>query len=165
MRHGAPSTPIASLDAFLARLALEDFEARSPTIQMALQAELARSGAPVELRPVVKDADWGALLGLVLANHGERSRGDDLDLPPEFSRQMVEVYRAKGGAYRFHLAIEDGAPVAYAAAPNGAGMIEDLFTLPSARRRGVATGMIAEFAKRLGAAGCHTIFHWRERER
>jgi predicted GNAT family acetyltransferase len=44
-------------------------------------------------------------------------------------------------------------------------MIEDLFTLPSARRRGVATGMIAEFANRLGAAGCHTIFHWRERER
>jgi predicted GNAT family acetyltransferase len=47
---------------------------------------------------------------------------------------------------------------AYAAAPNGAGMIEDLFTLPSARRRGIATAMIAAFTDRLRAAGCHTVF-------
>ncbi len=130
-------TDCCTSDVFLARLALDDFEERPATIQMALRAELARRGTPVELRPVVSDADWAALLGLVLANHGERSRGDDLDLPPAFSRQMVEVYRTKGDAYRFHLAIEDGAPVAYgayAAAPNSAGMIEDLFTLPSARR-------------------------------
>ena len=55
----------------------------------------------------------------------------------------------------------EGIPVAYgahAAAPNGAGMIEDLFTLQSARRRGIATAMIAAFATRLRDAGCHTIF-------
>jgi hypothetical protein len=90
-------------DAFLPRLALDDFVERPPTIQMALRAELARRGASIELRPVVKDADWGALLGLVLANHGERSRGDDLDLPPEFSRQMVEVYRRRAAPIPFIL--------------------------------------------------------------
>jgi predicted GNAT family acetyltransferase len=37
-------------------------------------------------------------------------------------------------------------------------MIEDLFTLPSARRNGVATAMIAAFTDRLRAAGCQTIF-------
>jgi predicted GNAT family acetyltransferase len=37
-------------------------------------------------------------------------------------------------------------------------MIEDLFTLPEARRRGIATAMIAAFADRLHAQGCHTIF-------
>jgi predicted GNAT family acetyltransferase len=37
-------------------------------------------------------------------------------------------------------------------------MIEDLFTLPSARRGGIATAMIAAFTDRLRAAGCHTVF-------
>ena len=37
-------------------------------------------------------------------------------------------------------------------------MIEDLFTTPWARRRGIATGMIAAFVDRLRAAGCHTVF-------
>jgi predicted GNAT family acetyltransferase len=47
---------------------------------------------------------------------------------------------------------------AHAASPGGAGMIEDLFTLQSARRRGIATAMIAAFTDRLRSAGCHTIF-------
>ena len=37
-------------------------------------------------------------------------------------------------------------------------MIEDLFTLPSARGKGVATALIAAFADRLQYAGSHTIF-------
>ena len=39
-------------DAFLARLALEDFEERPVTIQMALQGELTDQGAAIDLRPV-----------------------------------------------------------------------------------------------------------------
>ena len=35
-------------------------------------------------------------------------------------------------------------------------MIEDLFTLPSARRQGVITSVIAAFAD-LRANGCHTV--------
>jgi GNAT superfamily N-acetyltransferase len=41
---------------------------------------------------------------------------------------------------------------------NGVGMIEDLFALQSARRRGVASAIIAAFTERLHAAGCYTIF-------
>jgi hypothetical protein len=37
-------------NAFLARLALDDFEERPVTIQMALQGELTDRGAPIELR-------------------------------------------------------------------------------------------------------------------
>jgi GNAT superfamily N-acetyltransferase len=37
-------------------------------------------------------------------------------------------------------------------------MIEDLFTLPTARRQGVATAMITAFIDRLRAVGCHTVF-------
>jgi len=83
------------------------------------------------------------------------------ELPFEISAGMVAGYRAKSEVYHFHMAIQDGHPVAYgahAAAPNGAGMIEDLFTLQSARRGGIATAMIAAFTDRLRATGCHTVF-------
>ena len=148
-------------DRFLARLALDDFVERPAAILMALSGALADRGAPVTLRPVLQDADWGALLRLVIANHAERSSVDDLKLTPDFSRRMVEVYRKKSPAYRFHLAVENDAAVAYAAyaaAPGGVGMIEDVFTLPAARRRGVARGVIAAFVDRLHVTGSRTIF-------
>jgi len=148
-------------DAFLARLALEDFEERPVTIQMALKGELADRGSAIELRHVVCDADWDSLLELVLADHAEGRRTGNLNVPPEVSAGMVAGYRAKSSSYHFYLAMQDGTPVAYgahAAAPNRVGMIEDLFTLQSARRRGIASAMIAAFAERLRAAGCRTIF-------
>ena len=148
-------------DAFLACLALNDFEERPVTIQVALPGDLTERGAAIELRPVACDADWAALLQLVLADHAEGRRTNDLDIPPEVSAGMVAGYRAKSGAFHFHLAVRDGMPIAYggyAIAPNGAGMIEDLFTLQSARRQGIATAMIAVFTRHLRAAGCHTIF-------
>jgi GNAT superfamily N-acetyltransferase len=148
-------------DAFLARLALDDFIERPVTIEMAFAEPLTDRGAAVTLEPVVGDADWDALQPLVVANHAERQSVDDLGLTPEFSRAMTETYRMKGPAYAFHLVMEDGVPVAYgacAAAPNGVGMIEDVFTMPAARHRGVARGMIAAFVDRLRNAGCHAIF-------
>jgi GNAT superfamily N-acetyltransferase len=148
-------------DAFLARLALDDFKERPVTIQMALQGNVTDRGPEIELHPVVGEADWHALLQLVLTDHAEGRRTSNLDVPREVSAGMVAGYRAKSGAYHFHLAMQDGVPVAYgahAAAPNGVGMIEDLFTLQSARRQGIASAMIAAFANRLRAAGCDTIF-------
>ena len=148
-------------DAFLARLAFDDFEERPVTIQMALKGDLTHRGASIELRLVASDSDWGALLKLVLADHAEGRKTGGLDLCPEVTAGMVASYRAKSGACHFHLAMRDGVPVAYgahASAPNSVGMIEDLFALPSARRRGVATAMIAAFTDRLRADGCPIIF-------
>lgn len=145
---------------FLARLALDDFVERPAAILMTLSRVLTDRGARVTLSPVVSDSDWDLLLRLVIANHAERSHVDDLGLTPEFSRRMVAVYRKKSPAYRFHMAIENGAPVAYgayAAAPGGVRIIEDLYTVPTARRRGVITGMIAAFVDRLRDAGSKTI--------
>jgi GNAT superfamily N-acetyltransferase len=148
-------------DAFLARLALEEFEERPLTIQMVLRGELTARGPEIELRSVTLDADWAALHDLVRADHIEGRRTAGLDLSPDFTRKMVAAFRAKSAAYHFHLVIMNGLPAAYGAfavAPNGAGIVEDLFTLPWARRQGIATAIIAAFTDRLRAAGCHTIF-------
>jgi GNAT superfamily N-acetyltransferase len=148
-------------DALLARLALDDFVQRPATIQMALSGVLADHGAPVTLKPVVGRDDWEALLSLAIANHAERQDLADLGLTAAFSLQMTEVWRKKSPAYTLFLATENEAPIAYggcAVAPRGVGMIEDLFTLPVARGRGVARGVIADFVARLRGAGCGTVF-------
>jgi len=93
-------------DAFLARLALNDFEERPVTIQMALQGELTDRGAPIELRPVVSESEWDALLQLV-ADHAEGRRTGGLKSAPRSDAGMVACYRAKGGAYHVCLAMKD----------------------------------------------------------
>lgn len=148
-------------DRFVARLALDNFEERPVTIQMALRGTLTDRGAAIDLHPVAGEADWAALLQLVRADHAEGRRTHGLNLSPEFSAAQVATFRAKSAAYHFHLVINAGVAVAYgayAAAPNGVGMIEDLFTLQAARRRGIGTAMIAAFSDRLRGLGCHPIF-------
>lgn len=144
---------------FLARLAFEDFEERPTTIQMALTGKIERR--TVDLRAVQSDADWAALAQLVRADHVEGKKTGGLDISPEISADIVANYRAKSPACRYHLVFEGGAPVAYgarAAAPNGVGMIEDLFTSPARRRRGVASAMIAAFVDQLVGHGCDAVF-------
>jgi GNAT superfamily N-acetyltransferase len=148
-------------DAFLARLALDGYVERPTVIQMVLHGPLARDTGPVDLRPVDSDADWTALATLVRADHDEGARTGGLDLDSSVTHATVAGYRAKGEAYRFHLALREGRPVAYGArivAPGGIGMIEDLFTLPPWRRQGIASGIIATFVEELRAQGCDTIF-------
>jgi GNAT superfamily N-acetyltransferase len=148
-------------DVFLARLAHEDYQERPVTIQMALRGPLTDRGAVIDLRPVSSDADWGELHKLVALDFAEGRKTGDLDLSSDFVASAIAAHRSKGSAFSFHMAILDGDVVAYGAhalAPNGVGMIEDLFTLPSARRKGVATSMIAAFADRLHDSGSHTIF-------
>ncbi|MDB5707707.1 MAG: acetyltransferase [Sphingomonas bacterium] len=148
-------------DAFLARLALDGYVERPSVVQMALRGRLTRATHPIDLRPVKSDADWTALATLVRTDHDEGARTGGLDLDPSVTDATVAGYRAKGEAYRFHFVLRDGAPVAYGArivAPDGIGMIEDLFTLPAWRRQGIASGMIAAFVEDLRARGCATIF-------
>jgi GNAT superfamily N-acetyltransferase len=67
-------------------------------------------------------------------------------MPPEVTRGIVAGYRKKAPSYQFFLARVDGVDCAYGAgvlAPNRIGMVEDLFTLPAFRKRGIATALIA----------------------
>ena len=155
--HTDGSTP----DAFLARLAFEGYAERPLVIQMALQGDLTNRGAEITLRPVVTDGDWALLQDLVMLDQAEGRKTGDLELSQAFAESWVAAGRAKGPDYPYSLVLRDGTAVAYgacAAAPNGVGMIDDLFTLPSARRTGIATALIAACVDRLRAAGCRTIF-------
>ena len=148
-------------DAFLARLAFDDYRQRFLAIQMALEGPIRATRGRLDLQPVESEDDWRRLAALVRINHVEGHTTEDFVLPPEFTAQMVEVYRAKAPACRFHLVWVNGEAVAYgarAAAPNGVGMIEDVFTRPDCRRRGLASAMLAAFAEDLTAEGCDGVF-------
>ena len=136
--HTDPFTP----EPFVARLALDGFEERPAVIQMVLGGRV-RAEAATNLHPVESDLDWSILTQLVAHDHGEGLRTGGATIPREVTDGIVAGYRAKSPACRFNLARVDGEPVAYgsfAAGPSGAGIIEDLFTLPSHRGRGIASG-------------------------
>jgi len=148
-------------DPFLARLALADFRERPVTIQMAMEGEISFRGPAPDLRLVETDENWAVLAELVLANHAEGLTTGGLEIEPEVSAALVDGYRAKTPACLFHLVYEAGTAIAYAAcaaAPNGLGMIEDVFTSAAYRRRGVASAMIATLSSRLRDQGCDVIF-------
>lgn len=131
--------------AFAARLSLDGYTELSPTLHLVLEGELRVTSAPLDLRPVVSDDDWEAFYRLLRANHLEKPV-HGLQLAEEITRGVAAAHRAKAGAVQFFLAVVDGEPRAYGSAittPHGMGVIEDLFTLPSYRKRGVATALIA----------------------
>jgi GNAT superfamily N-acetyltransferase len=154
--HTDPFTP----ESFTARLALDGYVEQPAVIQMVLHGPLEAPAAG-SIVPVRTEADWATLAALVRRDHEEGARTGGHLLSPELSASVVAAYRAKDGPYRFHLVHLDGQPVAYGAlavAPSGAGMIEDLFTLPAFRRRGIASALIAYFAADLAARQCSCVF-------
>lgn len=146
---------------FLARLAYLGFEERPLVVQMACDQLEATRAADVEIVEVLEQRDWVALAELAAADVAEGKRTGYLDLDAAFVRDLVGNYRLKTPDYCFHLAMRNGRAVAYGAmamAPNGMGMIEDLFTLSPVRRQGIASTLIAHFDRALRAAGARSVF-------
>ncbi len=147
-------------EAFSARLALDGYVERPAVIQMELCGEVQASRA-ADLRPVASEDDWAALKRLVTLDLAEGARTGGPIRDPAVASGMIANYRAKEDAYQFFLAIEGGEPAAYGAralAPGGAGMIEDLFTLPERRRRGLASGLVAALSHDLRSMGASCVF-------
>jgi GNAT superfamily N-acetyltransferase len=132
-------------DAFVARLALLGFKELSPTLQMVLEGPLAASGVNAGLRPVTSESDWRTLYELVRADHMEGKVTFGMTIDEEITRGIVAGYRSKSAVSQFFLATLDGVDCAYGSAvmgPWAMGIVEDLFTLPAYRKRGLATRMI-----------------------
>ncbi|HSQ01115.1 MAG TPA: GNAT family N-acetyltransferase [Candidatus Dormibacteraeota bacterium] len=146
-----PLTP----PAFAARLALDDYRELTPTIQMVLDGPLRAAPPAVALRPVTRAADWQSLAALLAADHAEGARTGG-PIPAHVTDGMLASYRAKAPAYQFYLARVGGEDCAYGAGVRCAGdlgMVEDLFTLPRLRRRGIAGAIIARAVADLRRGG------------
>jgi GNAT superfamily N-acetyltransferase len=138
-----PGTPTA----FEARLLLDGFEGESE-LQLLLTGDLRADPRPVEIRPVETPADWATVARLTRRDHEEEAaREHRPPYAPSVTTAMVATKRAKAPDLRFFLATDDGEDCAFFSSwpgpGNGIGKVEDLYTAPEHRRRGIATALIA----------------------
>lgn len=143
-----------------ASLALAGFTQGGPLIEMLATGPVrpAHPPAPVTIQPVRTEADWAALVTLIEIDHAEGKRTGEVDA--EIGAGLIATMRRRcPGDY--YLLIADGAPAGYGlalACPNGLGLLENLFTLPEKRGRGVMSAFIADAVARLRAQGCDGVF-------
>jgi GNAT superfamily N-acetyltransferase len=141
---------------FVAALAQADYNELTPTILLALEGSLRAQPRELDIRAASSSDDWSAIERLVGEDHSEGARSHGRPLPPEVTRAMVESYRSKAPDCQFFVARVGRLDCAYGAGVwcgDGIGIIEDLFTLPAYRRRGVATALIARALAHLRARG------------
>jgi GNAT superfamily N-acetyltransferase len=142
-----PGTPTA----FEARLLLDGYVGETE-VQLLLDGPLrtdrARPPADLAIRPVDGPADWASLARLTRRDHEEEAaKAGRPPHPPGVTSAMVATKRAKAPELRFFLAAVDGEDCAFfsswpGTAGSGVGKVEDLFTAPEHRHRGVATALI-----------------------
>jgi GNAT superfamily N-acetyltransferase len=143
-----------------ARLLLEGYRADAE-LQMILEGDLHARVRPVPIRPVESDADWSVLARLTRLDHEEegRKRGRST-WSEDVTRQMVATKRAKAPDLRFWLATADGVDCGFFSSwpgVEGVGKVEDLFTQPDFRRRGIATALIAHAVADARARGAGPV--------
>ena len=146
-----------------ARLFLEGYEEQTPVVHLVLAGDVVvRRSPPLRLRPVANDADWRDLHELVFADHAEGLTAGRTKATPEVTRGLVQGYRNTAGPCLFFIAELDGRACGYASSvrcPDGdLGMVEDVFTLPDARGRGIATAMIDHCVRHARAHGAGPVF-------
>lgn len=129
---------------FEAALALDGY-ARDDALLMLLEGEMQGQPAPADIRPVESDEDWQAYERLHLVDFAEyREKLSDKDMG-WLAKEMMEARRAASPPARFWMAYAEGEPRAYMTSwegTEGVGQVEDLFTHPEYRHRGLATALI-----------------------
>jgi GNAT superfamily N-acetyltransferase len=137
-----PDTPAA----FEARLVLEGYQPH-PHVELVLEGDLRPAPSPADLRLVESDDDWRSLTALWQLDHAEETaKGRHDPWAPGVAEQVVAAKRAKAPDLRFWLARVEGKDAAFFSSwpgHDGLGVVEDLFTRPELRHRGIASALIA----------------------
>lgn len=146
--------------AFVTRLFMAEYEEQTPIMQMLLRGEMTRRGAEVDIRKVDDDGDFEALAELVRADYDEGQASRAAPLPPSVVDGLLAGHRAKWPRHQFFIASLDGKDCAYGAGADcgdGMGMVEDLFTLPDYRGRGVATSIVERAVRHVRDLGAQEV--------
>lgn len=152
-----PSTPAK----LIAHLMLDDF-APVPTLQMRLTgALLGPKPKPFEIRPVETDRDWNELARLWRTDHVEKNqKAGNAKFSEAVTAQVMTVQRLAARDVRFVMAWDRDEAVGFFSSwpgRNGTGMVEDLFTTPAHRNRGIARALIHACVAHAREAGAGPI--------
>jgi ribosomal protein S18 acetylase RimI-like enzyme len=143
-----------------ARLALDGYD-EHVEVELVLTGPVALRPSPTDLRirPVAVDDDggWAVLARMTRSDHLEQcARRGDPPYAEEVSAGLVADRRAKSPRLRTWLASIDGVDVAHVSSLAGEhdlGMVEDLYTIPEARNRGIGAALVAHAVDRIRADG------------
>jgi GNAT superfamily N-acetyltransferase len=147
-RHRRFDLDLETPPEFEARLALEGYE-RQDALVLLLEGDLAGKPKPYEIGPVDDETSWAqyaALHDIDWHDYTERTSPEDEEKSSEWTAAaMLQHRRIKSPPVRFWMAYIDGEARAYFASwegTEGVGQVEDLFTHPDFRHRGLATALI-----------------------
>lgn len=130
--------------ALIARLVLDGYE-RTDALVLLLGSDLVGEEREYEIRPLQSEADWDAYAELHAIDWSEHMERQNRVEDPSVPGQMLAAHRVKQPPVQYWLAYAEGRPRAYFnswGGIGGVGQVEDLFTHPDFRHRGLATALI-----------------------
>jgi GNAT superfamily N-acetyltransferase len=142
---------------FPARLSVEGYE-RDDGLILLLEGPLLGTAPQYEIRPIESEPDWEAyweLQRLDWQEHDERRKAGEA-----VARSMYRAHRMKVPPVRYFMAYVKDKPVAYFnswAGADGVGQVEDLFTHPKHRNKGIATALIHHCVADARAKGARQV--------
>lgn len=145
---------------FIARLSQLGGYTRNEALVMLLEGDLIGSPPPCDIRPLQTEADWETCWELMILDwreHNERrpqKAGDDV------ARQMWVAKKRKQPPCQYWLAYAGERAVAYFNSwegTDGVGQVEDLFTHPDFRKRGIATALLHHCVAQSRARGAGPV--------
>ena len=132
---------------FEAWLLMESYQ-RTDSLVMVLTDDLRGTPKPYEIRLVQTDADWQALHDLVALADREfdpSARQTGNERPSDARDQRISMLQSISPPVRYWLAYAEGAPRAFFSSwtsTDGIAVLDDLYTHPDYRRRGLATALV-----------------------
>ncbi len=160
LRHRRYMLDADTPEAFVARLVLDDYSPKAE-LQGLLEGELRARPRKLDIRPVECDADWDVVRKLTKLDQAESAaREGRSPYTEEVSRGLLNCRRAKAPSVRTWLARERDTDCAYFSSwpgNDGVGKVEDLYTLPEFRHRGIATALIAHCVDDARARGAGPV--------
>ncbi len=145
---------------FEARLVLDGYRLETE-IELVLEDELRAAPQEIEIREVETAEDWASIGRLAREDHVDASQRLGTPLYAEsVTAGLVAARRRRGPEERTWLARVDGVDCAHFSSwpgTHGVGKVEDLFTLPGFRHRGIATALIAHAVADARARGARAV--------
>ncbi len=144
-----------------ARLALKGYPAH-PWLAMVLEGPIRGSTREAEIRRVGNPTAWKEYQGLLRDDAKEWEARMGRSYQARMPEAILAARRIKEPAgARFWIAYVENQPAAYLwswVASNGVGQVEDLFTHPDFRRRGLATALIHHGVADCRSRGAQEVF-------
>jgi GNAT superfamily N-acetyltransferase len=143
-----------------ARLALAGYARWSNHLVMVLEGDLRAEVSPFDIREVVSESQWQDYYRLMVMNViGDLERLGQPPPPQQEMEQLITYIRNKKGLHTW-FAYSEGIACAFLSSwsgANGVGQVEDLFTHPDFRHRGMATALIAHGVAHARAGGAGPV--------